>query len=537
MKKQNNHLNCIVMKAAGCLMFMAACFLLFKSALYCTGNDIWFDELFSVKLAEYQLKDMLSLAAKDVHPPLYYMYVRLITILCKPLSTVIPGMQVGGAFFAVAAAKAATIIPYLILVIYAVTVVRKEFGCLTMGIFSFCLLAMPKMSSYTVEIRMYSLALFFVTAAFLHAYLFYKYERRLHLVILFILGVGAAYTHYFACISVAIIYLILGKALMFSSKELKRQHIKLWFMAVAGSCVSFLPWLMVLVKQIGAVKNNYWIPPVTLRTLAGCVKYLFMPGFENAAVNLITTLILILCYAGVLIFSVIQSIKNHKEERILSLLPFAGVAVLAGTVLVGFFASLLIRPIFVYRYMTPAMGCFWLGFAVGAEKIVASINEWDNEKFAKISAPIAVILLMCIIGIVGKREYNLFRWEEDAKLERMQETNQFFESVPKDAVILCNFNQIQAIMWYYLDNDSYLWGETEETLIADICGRAPIKMLTDYAQVKELVDSGKEVMFFGSGNVREDILQEFADNGLNNELTEDSLFVERYWFNVYRIYE
>ena len=32
----------------------------------------------------------------------------------------------------------------------------------------------------------------------------------------------------------------------------------------------------------------------------------------------------------------------------------------------------------------------------------------------------------------------------------MQETESFLESVPEDAVILCNFNHVQAVTAYYL---------------------------------------------------------------------------------------
>ena len=47
---------------------------------------------------------------------------------------------------------------------------------------------------------------------------------------------------------------------------------------------------------------------------------------------------------------------------------FGALGCLASTIVFGFLASVLIRPIFVYRYMLPAAGAFWLVFAVCAGK-------------------------------------------------------------------------------------------------------------------------------------------------------------------------
>lgn len=55
------------------------------------------------------------------------------------------------------------------------------------------------------------------------------------------------------------------------------------FLASGLMCtVSFLPWLITVVaSQVGAVKENYWIMPLSVRTLGGCVKFLFRPALGN----------------------------------------------------------------------------------------------------------------------------------------------------------------------------------------------------------------------------------------------------------------
>ena len=126
-----------------------------------TKEDIWFDEVFSVCFARHSYSDIVSLTAKDVHPPLYYFYLRF---LYTALSAVIP--QIGE----IAVYKAASLLPILGIGVYTICYIRNKTGLLCSGIFMLFLMSMPQLSSYMLEIRMYSLALFFVTAAFLHAY-------------------------------------------------------------------------------------------------------------------------------------------------------------------------------------------------------------------------------------------------------------------------------------------------------------------------------------------------------------------------------
>ena len=132
-----------------------------RSVALCFSNDIWYDELFTVGMVEHSYGELVRFTAADVHPPLYYCMVKLFADLCKLLA---PGVGT------VIPAKLVSTLPYFILLLYAVTFTRKRFGMFAGGMFLFCVTAMPQLSAYTVEVRMYGWAMFFVTAAFLHAY-------------------------------------------------------------------------------------------------------------------------------------------------------------------------------------------------------------------------------------------------------------------------------------------------------------------------------------------------------------------------------
>ena len=124
------------------------------------GQDIWFDEVFSVNFIQHSYKEIAALTGKDVHPPLYYWYLKLFHDIGKVL---VPAAS------SIVLCKLASMLPFAGIFVYTLTAIRKNFGLHVAGLFWFLVMTMPQISNYTVEIRMYSLALFFITAAFVHS--------------------------------------------------------------------------------------------------------------------------------------------------------------------------------------------------------------------------------------------------------------------------------------------------------------------------------------------------------------------------------
>ena len=76
--------------------------------------------------------------------------------------------------------------------------------------------------------------------------------------------------------------------------------------------IAYVPWMSVLIGQIGAVKSSYWIQPLMWRTLGGCVKFLFRPHISNAKLSIILAVILCLIYACSLLnaYGILKHIRN-----------------------------------------------------------------------------------------------------------------------------------------------------------------------------------------------------------------------------------
>ena len=125
---------------AGAVFFLIALYLLVRSVILSFSIDIWYDELFTMEFVKRPLKEMLSLAAKDVHPPLYYMIVRLFAVAADSLGILGDG---AGQVPIEALAKLVSVLPFAVLLIYAATVIRKKFGLFAAGLFSFAIVSMP----------------------------------------------------------------------------------------------------------------------------------------------------------------------------------------------------------------------------------------------------------------------------------------------------------------------------------------------------------------------------------------------------------
>lgn len=504
----------------GIFFMLISVILLGISVFLCFSSDIWYDELFTMGLADQPFGKLISITARDVHPPLYYMIVKLFQIVF--------GSIMGGIHLVVIA-KLVSALPFFFCILYAATKVRKHFGMLAAGIFSFLLLSMPQMADYTVEIRMYGYAVFFVMAGMLHAYEVIHEKRKKNYanwIALTFYSLAACYTHYFACVAACMVYLYLFFS-FWREHNLKR-NVKLFFLSGLFCTAGYLPWITAVVtKQVGQIKDNYWIQPLSWRSLGGCIKFLFQPFFNDERLNAALAVLLFLCYGGLLTLLFVKWMrKGQEEEREKAFFVLGCVAVLVGIVLFGFLASFLIRPIFVYRYMLPALGVFWLAFAV-------LISEVKAKKY------IYIPILLCLL-VIGLRNYRSFYGEEMWKRVQMDKAKEALLEIEEEDVLVFNFDQTQAVVSYYLPNQTFLWYGEPEILICEMYPQNHELVENEFSDeegilaLKKLLKKGNQVWFLGSGNAREEILEKWENAGIEAEECA-SIMVERYWFNLYKI--
>lgn len=568
----------------------------FVCLLQAFGQDIWFDEVFSVNFIQHSYREIAALTGKDVHPPLYYWYLKLFHDIGKVL---VPAAS------SIVLCKLASMLPFVGIFVYTLTAIRKNFGLHVAGLFWFLIMTMPQISNYTVEIRMYSLALFFITAAFVHSCelvrafpaqeiseaertaepgvaagteeaaepgaalasgsvtgengLIKGWKKNKHWLLFWGYGILTAYTQYYACVAVIAIYIALfvffvvkahkGKTEKTSCKkthihkeQLKEQEailtkapVKGWKAEhtteqetgrIAGKCIgkvllcaglsvlAYLPWLPFFFSQVRTVSSSYWIQPLTWKSIFGCMKYIFLPVSYAVKKNYMLACVMILFFGAAFLYSFLMKRKDARGRFFL----LTGLWIAVFTTLIGFVCSILNRPIFVYRYLIPCLGAMWL---------VAAVVLWDfiEKNWG--------ILLFVPFLLSGYSNMQGFYGEENKKIAEMKATQSFLADFPKDAVVLCNFNHVQAVTACYLkdSNEIWLYGSKPEDLIAELLPQC--RGLEDTTELSQLVKE-RDVYFFGSFNSREELLKEWETEGI--AYTEEGTYLlERYYFNVYHL--
>ena len=90
------------------------------------SSDIWYDEVFSVRFAQLGMSSLIKMASKDVHPPLYYIYLKI----CMKVFGVF-GLDV------IQASKLASCIPAVALLGFAIIWGRKRLNGTVTTLFAF----------------------------------------------------------------------------------------------------------------------------------------------------------------------------------------------------------------------------------------------------------------------------------------------------------------------------------------------------------------------------------------------------------------
>lgn len=336
---------------------------------------IWSDEIFSYAMAIIPFNEFLEIGIHDVHPLLYYIILRIFFGLAL--------------FFnfenLVLISKFVSIIPIYLLLIISYTKIKNEFGLFTAAIFSLCILSMPQLMIYSVEVRMYTWSLFFNTASFIIIYELIKRPTIKNWIILTILTICSCYTHYFSAITSIVLYLMFLIYIIINKKEL----IKRWVISTIICCLSFIPWIPYLILQLTNVNSDFWIDPISLNSIITYIYYILSPATTFAYSNITLQPTIIGTLMLITIFALIVYSLKHKEEKEI-IYSYYGLIIVILVPIIGIILSLIMTPIMHPRYLVPLLGIFWLSISILISKIYINKNILT-----------AIILLLIIIGSIG----------------------------------------------------------------------------------------------------------------------------------------
>ena len=324
----------------------------------CQGKDIWYDETFSLGLARHSVRDLIILTANDVHPPLYYLILK------------IPMMFIPGS---VTAAKIVSVIPVILIMCIANLFFSKEYSIKSAILFNLLFFSAYTTFEFAVEIRMYTWCMFFCVLCCISSYYIIKTETLKSYLLYVLFAECGAYCQYWTACGLAINFILISIICIFRNKKSIK---KILISAIIGILL-YIPWGKVVISQVSEVAGEYWIAPITF--LDFIEYYLYeIPMFGIFKIIVIPFLI----------YFIIKSIKgyiNHdnKSDYFIAC-AFTPILLIICTSII----CIVFKPVYQAKYGLP-LSLFTVFF------IVLSINEFIISKNKKV-----LLIGVCLICII-----------------------------------------------------------------------------------------------------------------------------------------
>ena len=398
---------------------------IYLHALRLRLNVFWVDTAFSADLIRLPFVDMLKATSVNEHPPFYYIFGKMVIALFNdhPWSF-----------------RATAFIPFLGIIILAITYIRREFGYSAAFIMVAFSSFTPASVTYVMETRMYELGCLLVLISMLCLYCIFNKSagnRRLYFAVFGIFSVLTAYTHYYLTVAVCVMYLSLILYCFIHKTDVKKCVI-----VSVLAVLLYLPWLGIMLRNFGVRAGDWWATDYahfdeTMKELYG-LKRFYIPALFVIIVTLIK----------------LYMEKKKKQDKSFSLNASAkfwfimtGVVMILGTFSVGVIASEMIRPLFLSRYIYPLASSAWLLFGISIKETVG-LGVRSKRLTSAFSGALSLVLsLFLIYTVFGEYRANLSA-QREASIDTVNSMNMI--SIPEGSTIYSDFEQEEfTIAGYY----------------------------------------------------------------------------------------
>lgn len=404
MKKINNKTIHILILLLGSIFI---CLSIFHTSL-------WFDETYSVGMANHSLVDIWKIGGNDVHPVLYYWLLRIVCLITGS---------------SILAYRIFSAIPIILLGVIGYTHIRKDFGEKTGMLFSFLALFIPASTVYANQIRMYSWAALILTLFFIYSYRLYKGEHSFkNWLIFFGLSLCSIYIHYYGLMAAGITNVLL---LFFFIKNKDIKSIRNIVISGIVQLVLYIPWLIYFVGQLEHVSDGFWIElqlEDKLKILAS--QYLIGESLYPAVVLAVI----------LLVYFIISLIRKRKE---IDIKPVIFAIIIYLLVIIGAIVveKVLKTPILYHRYLFVVIGLYIFAFSYILSK--------ENNKYIVAIVCLAVLcfgIANCVCQV--KHNYNK---------ENLKAVNFFKENLKEDDEIIYRHIGAGSIIAVNFNNKQYFY--------------------------------------------------------------------------------
>lgn len=289
------------------------------------------DESFTIGLIRNGFKQIIQIDSMDVHPPLYYLVIKVIFSFTKLF-----GLSIDGQIISLRIFSAFCLYVTIYFLKKSLNLMNKNVSNMIYVIF----LLMPYVAVYGTQIRMYQFLMAIISVEVFSLLKYLKTNNFYWLIGSVLLAEMAAYTHYFGAVLAGLLLLfVFFKHLL--DKNLS--GLKAIITAVFIFLIMFVPWGIVAIKQILTVKGDYWITKSeslnAILNIFGPYKFYFY---------ILGVIILIGYFINLYDYRFNKFNKYYLIICLLFLLVYG----------IGNSALLINRPILIDRYLYPIYSLF-----------------------------------------------------------------------------------------------------------------------------------------------------------------------------------
>ena len=450
-------------------------------------TNIWFDESYSIAIANKSFSEIWTITGHDVHPALYYWMLHIINLILGSHILIY---------------RLLSVLSIVLLGIIGYTLIRKDFGEKTGILFSFFTYFLPIMNTYAQEIRMYSWTCLIVTMMAIYGYRFYKNikqkeeKNKLKNLCLFgVFSICSCYIHYYALVTAGLINLILLIYLIKNRKDNKKDLRNFLILAVI-QIVLYIPWMVFFVVQLKQVGGGYWIQLSLIGTTVDVLSFQFKNQLDSNFMNDAKALAALIVSIALYIYLIIKAYKLKNKGE--SLKPVAlSTGIYIGVIVIILLVSM-ISPILYARYLLVMTGLyiFTLSFIISKEKnkIVAGII-------------ISITLILAILG-------NIQNVKENYNKENSEVYDYISSEIKEDDILLYSkIGNGGIIATYFPNNKQYFmnlehWGveEAYKAYLPAMETKEDWDFLKDYKGRIWLIDEDSNQLhqndFFANENIK-----------------------------------
>lgn len=406
---------------------------------------LWGDEAFSANTAHKDVGGILQvLYYWDNHPPLFYYWLKLFGTLFG---------------YKVPVFHLASLVPFLIGIVLALTVVRKHFGMLPAAFFVMVSGLGQACLEYNLEVRMYALAFLGVMGCFYCAYRVIADGSRKTWAGMVLWALAAAYSHYYALVAVGIMLFFTGVAVWIKYRG------KTWkkgVLAIVAFLIGYAPWLYFFYAGLKNVSRGWWMTEIlgldqSLEIVMGGRR------MNGIVFPLVILFLLVMLVADSSVFSVEKdsvhlqkpSVKNWSDK---TYAMAVGACTILGTLAFAYLLSVVMAPMLTQRYLYPLSAVAIVMLVVGSSRVLELTAELEQHawKGMEFLTRLILILLLAVLFGLGIQNY---RECYDSYEQQKVETDKTLDLIgTPDEDMKMVTNGVKHLGWtvlyyYYPDNE------------------------------------------------------------------------------------